>query len=381
MTRTKTDSTDEKTPAAGMDLERPVDLVVSRSVQEQSGIGRYAVELQRALLELGVNARRTDFRYLPLSDRRPILRTLPIGVDRPSEGQIYHLPNTRSAAVFLTSRRLRPSVVTVHDIGALFNPDDHIIGSRIGRTLLRVAWQGMKRADHLIAVSDFTRNGLIDAGFAPDRITTVHEGVDLDRFRPVSGAAAMIRDRYEIDMEQRPSVLYVGNEFPRKNLKSLVRALGKVKRAGVPIQWIKIGSHGYAAGRDLINRLIAEEGLTGDVHFLDRVSDEELPAFYSAATAYVHPSKWEGFGFPVLEAMACGTPVISSNAASLPEVCGDAALLIDPEDIAGWVDAIERVATDRSLRKKLFEAGQSRANQFTWRATALSTRDIYAVFH
>jgi glycosyltransferase involved in cell wall biosynthesis len=356
---------------------RGVDLLVSRSVREQSGIGRYVYELERSLTAGGTPVRRSEFRYLPFADRRPVLRVLPIGVESPPEGQIYHLPNSRSAAVLLIARSLRPAVVTVHDIGALYNPDDRVLGSRISRGLLRLSWRGMRRADRIIAVSEFTRQGLIKAGFDPRRIITIHEGVDQNRFRPIPDAAVAIRERYGVDMATRPTVLYVGNEFPRKNLATLVRALGRLKRDGPPIQWVKVGAAGYAPGRAELNQLIDSEGLTKDVTFVEHVPDEDLPRFYSAASVYVQPSTWEGFGLPVLEAMACGVPVVAAKADALIETCGDAALLVNLRDAEGMAGKIGNVLSDERLREGLRQRGFRRAAEFTWETAAARTQAVY----
>jgi glycosyltransferase involved in cell wall biosynthesis len=140
---------------------------------------------------------------------------------------------------------------------------------------------------------------------------------------------------------------------------------------------IKVGAPGYPQGRaDLLARIEAED--VGDlVTIVDNVPDADLPLFYSAATIYVQPSKCEGFGFPVLEAMACGTPVVASNAAALPEVCGDAAYLAPPDNPETLADAIQRTLTNEPLRAELRVKGLARAAQFSWKRTATGTKEVY----
>jgi glycosyltransferase involved in cell wall biosynthesis len=354
-----------------------VDMVLAEAIDARSGIGRYAAELSSALSDLGVCLDLPRFRYLPFARNRAILQTLPIGVQSPRSGQVYHLPNSRSAAVLLMNRGVRPAVVTVHDIGGLYNPADRPLGTRVGRTLLRLAWQGMRRADRIIAVSNFTRQGLIDHGFDPGKIVTIHEGVDHDRFRPIPDAADRVATKYGIDFSSRPTILYVGNEFPRKNLAMLVDSVAILKRRGTRVQLVKVGAAGYGPGRAELKNAITRNGLTADVHFVERVPDDDLPYFYAAATVYIQPSTWEGFGLPVLEAMACGTPVVASDAAALPEVCADAAILVPPKNAEGFADAIGETLTDPARACDLSARGRYRAKAFTWERTAIQTLELY----
>lgn len=353
----------------------PVDLI-GKYGGAHGGIARYASELQRGLTEAGADVRLAAFRYLPGANRRPVLKALPIGIEGRRANAIVHIPQLMGASVLLVSR-LRPSVVTVHDLGFLCCPEDRLVLSRFDQQLIRLSLLGMKRADHLIAVSEFTRQSLVARGYRPERITTIPEGVDTDRFRPIPDAAESLQARYGIDVTSRPVVLYVGNEFPRKNLATLVRALGMLKQEGLRVRWVKVGRSAYPPGRRELLQLIERERLLEDVSFVEGVSDDDLPLFYAAASVYVQPSVCEGFGLPVLEAMACGAPVVAMHAASLPEVCQEAALFImdsAPEDCA---NAIRSVLIDQSLRERLRTDGVKRAARFSWNATALRTLETY----
>jgi glycosyltransferase involved in cell wall biosynthesis len=358
-------------------LETLVDLVAEET-RGYSGIDRYIGGLQHSLTAIGVDVRLTPVQYFPLARQRPVLRALPRGIEGKRPGSILHIPKIMGSSVLLHAR-LSPVVVTVHDLGALFCPEDRVLGGTVSRQLLRIALHGLKRADRIIAVSEFTRRGLLQAGFPAEQVITIHEGVDLDRLRPVHDAAEILRERYHIEVTSRPVVLYVGNEFPRKNIATLVRALGQLKRAGLSTRWIKVGSSGYSAGRAELQNLIKREGLnlTEDVAIIEGIPDDDLPLFYSAARVYVQPSIWEGFGLPVLEAMACGTPVVASNAASLPEISGDAAILVEARNADALAGAIGQVVDDQTIYAKLRASGLSHVSSFTWRLTAERTNDLY----
>jgi glycosyltransferase involved in cell wall biosynthesis len=354
-----------------------VDLVAEQEATH-GGISRYVDRMRASLAELNVDVRLTPFRYLPGSRKRPILKALPIGIRGKRQEAITHIPQIMGASVLLIPRAAHGVVVTVHDLGALYCPEDKVMNDALSRQLFWLSLQGMKRAQHVIAVSEFTRQGVIRAGFHPDHVTTIHRSIDLDQFRPIPNAAEALEGRYRLDLSSRPVVLYVGNEFPRKNLVTLIRALGRLRRGGLRTHWIKVGQAGYAAGRDALQEAILEEGLSNDTTFLERIMDDDLARFYSAASVYVQPSVWEGFGLPVLEAMACGTPVVASRAAALPEVGGDAVTLVDPLNAEELATAIDRLISDRALHAEHRARGVSQAMRFSWRSEAERSASVYA---
>jgi glycosyltransferase involved in cell wall biosynthesis len=202
--------------------------------------------------------------------------------------------------------------------------------------------------------------------------------VEHERFRPVAEPGVTLQQRYGIEQGAGPIVLYVGNEFPRKNLGALVHAIGVLRRGSTPVRWVKVGTAGLDACRESLRRDIAAESIEDAVTFVEGVPDSDLPLFYSAAAVYVQPSLVEGFGLPVLEAMACGTPVVASRAGALPEVCGDAALLIDPRSPADLAAAIGSILDDESRRESMIARGFEQAGRFSWRETAERTARVYA---
>src|SRR5215208_1776010 len=270
-----------------------------------------------------------------------------------------------------------PYVVTVHDLIRYFDlkgrgPLIHRPNLR-DRLYLGLDYAGIRRATALIAVSHTTKRDLVrHLGIPPARVAVVYEGLDHGRFRPV--------DRRLVDA---PYVLFVGSEHPRKNLATLLRAFRLLKDEPRfrELRLVKVGA---AGGREAPFRrrtlaAVAALGLERDVLFTGRVPDADLPAYYSGAACLVLPSLYEGFGFPPLEAMACGCPVIVSSAGALPEVAGDAALVVHPRDPRALARAMATLLTDENARRDLVERGLRRARRFTWERTAERTLAVYRV--
>jgi glycosyltransferase involved in cell wall biosynthesis len=261
-------------------------------------------------------------------------------------------------------------VVTVHDLGYRFFPKAHRAIARLYLELTTrySAW----RADRVLADSDATRRDLIaQYGTAAAKIRVVYpsaEGIQQASAAQIAAvrAAHKLPERY---------LLFVGTLQPRKNIARLAQAFAMyLARSGDPdLSLVLAGQRGwrFAPERDLWSHLpkTAHER----VRLLGYVADSDVAALYSGALAFVFPSLYEGFGFPVLEAMQCGTPVLCADTSSLPEVAGDAALLVNPLDVAQIADGIQRLVTDAALRSALIARGRAHAATFTWRRAAQQT--------
>jgi glycosyltransferase involved in cell wall biosynthesis len=283
----------------------------------------------------------------------------------PSKG-IYH------AAEHLLPNLRRPTVLTVHDLIFERFPQHHTWTNRF---FLKVGMPLFVRAaDAIIAVSRHTRRDLIELYNVPAaKIHVIYEGID-ERFAPVNPPdIAAVRGKYGVE---RPYLLMVGTLEPRKNHAAALRALARLKADGFPHCLVIAGGRGWLF--DPIRTLVGELGLSADVIFTGRVLDDDLPALYSGADCFLMPSLYEGFGFPVLEAMACGTPVVCSDRSSLPEVAGDAALLIDPEDEERLASAVGHLLADDHLRSQLRQRGEKQAAGFRWVECAVQTVQVYA---
>jgi glycosyltransferase involved in cell wall biosynthesis len=228
-------------------------------------------------------------------------------------------------------------------------------------------------ADRVIAVSEtVARDVRRYLPAAAPKLHVVREGVS-GRFAPApDGAVAACRARYGLT---RPYLLHVGRLDPGKNLRVLLLALATLRDQGLPHDLVLAGPSGWK--HDGFYRLLRDLGLSDRVKALGYVPDEEMAALYSGADVFVFPSLYEGFGLPPLEAMACGTPVVASSRSAMPEVLGDAALLVEPQDVSAVTGAVRRVLEDGALRSRLREAGLQRAAGYSWEAAARATVEVY----
>jgi glycosyltransferase involved in cell wall biosynthesis len=266
-----------------------------------------------------------------------------------------------------------PIVTTVHDISFRLYPEWF---PRRHRTLLNLTVPGaMRRAAHVITDSEGSRRDILRVYRLPqNQVSCVHLAA-APEFTPleVSAARAAIQGRLKFE---GPYLLSVGVLQPRKNLPLLLEGFARALRsADFPHRLVLTGKRGWEV--EDLHRLVQRLQITDRVVWTDYVEDAELPALYNCADALAYPSLYEGFGLPPLEAMACGTPVLVSNAPAMPEIAGDAALILPVMDAVAWGGAIARVLTDSSCRAELRRAGLARAALFTWRDTALKTLEIY----
>ncbi len=374
-----------------------VVLDVGPAVHQGAGLARYTERLADHLLrEQAGDGGRVDLTLffnahsghnLPVSLAKAKARSVSMGqyawrlgvlagqlVGRPDyaqyipDGQIYH------ATEHLLPRlpKSTATVLTVHDLIFERFPQHHTLTNRLFLKLAMPLF--VRRADAIIAVSHSTKQDLVDLySTPPAKIHVIHEGID-ERFAPIGPPGVHgVKSKYSPD---RPYLLMVGTLEPRKNHAAALDLLARLKAAEFPHRLVIAGGKGWLF--DPIQRQVDALGLTDDVVFAGFVPDEALPALYTGAACVVMPSLYEGFGFPVLEAMACGAPVVCSNVSSLPEVAGDAALLVDPLDGDALFAAVRRVLTEPDLARYLGVAGQRQAAGFRWDRTAAETVGVYA---
>ncbi len=264
------------------------------------------------------------------------------------------------------------SVITIHDLAFLLYPD--ILTADSKRYYHDQIGAAVRRADAILTVSEATRADVIDLLGAPaGKIHVTPEAAD-ERFNPAAEEEiAHLRATYGLPGEY---LLFVGTFEPRKNLGGLLRAYAEI-RAGVKDapQLVIAGRRGWLF--DDLFSLAEQLHLGPHVTWLENVSDGELPALYSGASAFCLPSRYEGFGLPALEAMACGTPMVVSDRGSLPEVVGGAGVLVNPDDPLSIAEGIRQVIGDATLAADLRRRGLERARQFTWRKMAAQTLAVY----
>lgn len=264
-----------------------------------------------------------------------------------------------------------PVVTTIHDVAFRRYPRLFPLKHRV--LLNALIPLAVRQAAAILTGSEATRQDLIELfGVEPERVTVTPYAAD-PIYRPLEQrhAQRLVRERLGLPA---PYLLSVGVLQPRKNLPRLVRAYNRIA-AHIPHRLVLVGKEGWAP--DELREAVAETPLGKEVIFTGYVADADLPVLYAGADLFVYPSLYEGFGLPPLEAMACGTPVITSNLSSLPEVVGDAGVLLDPRDEAGLAREILALLEDPARRQKLATEGLERARLFSWRRCAEITRTVY----
>ncbi len=372
----------------------PLHIAIDARRLEDFGIGTYIRSLVRALGSIDTTNRYTlvsaagearSLSGLPENFRTAIYsRSDQSGLDhalfpwflRGLKPDLVHIPLNRVPLLMI-----RPYVVTVHDLANLFfDPDRSKLRIQLRRFRLR---RGLKRANCVITVSDTTRRDLEKTmGVAPQRIRRVYNAPDPGFFE-CGGAEAeakrrLVMERYQI---QYPFLLYAGNIRRHKNIPRLVEAFAVVRAelASHPVyrdlRLIIIGDtlSQHPSVRQTVIRTHGEQM----VRFLGFVPFETLRCFYQSAAAFVFPSRYEGFGLPPLEAMACGAPVVASNASSLPEIVGDAAILVNPENVFDIAHGIKDALVNSALRAELIRRGREQAARYSWARTAKQVLEIY----
>lgn len=281
---------------------------------------------------------------------------------------VFHSPN-----FYYHHVRQARTIATIHDLFFMRHPElCELYG---GKYLAKVLPERLARLDHIIAVSEHTKNDLISMlGVEPDRISVIHEGVDTRFFgEPSNADLEMVRRKYQLPPQ---FYLAVGTLEPRKNYPLLFQALATGLGRGQPIPPVVIvGRAGW--GVETILAALTDSGANDHVQLLGYVPLSDLIALYHLALAVIQPSLYEGFGLPVLEAMAAGSPVIAAQTSSLCEICGDAALLFELADLDNLVELLSRLPQDEGLRRDYRDRGLIHSRGFTWRQAAEKTLDLY----
>ena len=285
-------------------------------------------------------------------------------------GNIKHLTN-QELAYLLKYLDLEKTVVTCHDLIPWVYENNR---GKHWRNIM----EGLKRADIIITISEFSKMEIMKhLNYPEDRIHIVNDGVDHELYSPKRDKN--ILKRFNIP-ENHKTILYVGSETPRMNLDFLLKSLSRLKKTFPEFKLLKIGeSQSFGARKHFLNS-IKEYGLIENVIFVGYVAEEELPKWYNASDLLVYPCLYAGFGLPPLEAMACGTPVITSNTTSLPEVVGDAGIMVDPKDSKAMSKAMYEVLTNKTMVEEMVNNGLKRSKLFKWEDSAKNTLNVYKNF-
>lgn len=296
----------------------------------------------------------------------------------PIDGDLRHI-TTSAHTTGLMRKTHKPTIVTVHDIIHYVYRRDMRMSTYqhiIQRIADNVAVRNLRNAHAIIASSQFTRQQLIDhAGLKPEQIHVVPLGVDTDTFRPCKVPASFY-ERYGLS-QKAVYVLHVSSEEPRKNIETLLKAWRLVRQSHSDAVLLKVGRCLHPSERPRLLELIAKFGINDSVRFIEAVPEEDLPLFYNAARVFAFPSLAEGFGFPILEAMACGTPVVCSDAPAINELAAGIAQQHPATDASALADQLVGILNKPDERAAHSGYGTERAAQFSWSRTAEQTYSIY----
>lgn len=370
-----------------------IGLDYTAAYEQGAGIGRYVRELVQAL---AAQDEQTPYRLFVAGARRELLPDLPgwnfswhpTRVTPRWFARLWHrlqfpLPVEtfvgRVRLFHATDFTLPPTLpgtrtlLTVHDLSFVRAPETTV--PVLKAYLDEVVPRSVRRATHVLADSQATKNDLIELyGTPPEKITTLLGGVNPE-FSPVIDMdfRRAVRQRY--NLPDNPYIFSIGTVQPRKNYARLIAALAALGSQHADVHLVIAGGRGWLD--DPIYQAVKDHHLEGRVHFIGFAQDRDLPALYSEAQCLAYPSLYEGIGFPILEAMACGIPVVTSNISSMPEVAGDAALLVDPYSVEAISTALWRMLNNEALRAELVRRGFGQATYFTWARAAKQLRGVY----
>lgn len=365
------------------------------AVRQQAGIGRIVRGQIEALVALNSGADLRLFVAGHVTDEERRIAPLPLHatpIDERNLVRIWHRLDIRFPRVewftggpldlfhatdfVLAPTRARRKLLTVHDLAFVFYPN--VAMPTLHHYLNVVVPRSVRRADGIIADSHHTARDLTEQwSVPPERITVVQGAVDHGRFRPVNDPQRCREIRNDYAIGERPFILALSRLEPRKNFARLIEAFSIARlEASLPHHLVIGGGKGWLY-EDIFQR-VAELDLHKHVHFTGFIADTDLPVLYSAAEFFAYPSLYEGFGLPIVEALACGTPVLAADNSCLPEAGGLGAFYVDAEDVTSIAEGIIRLATDAALRKQLRAAGLQHAAQFTWQRSAQQLLDAYA---
>lgn len=301
----------------------------------------------------------------------------PRELQQQSDIDLFHIIDHSDGHLLYWLKNLpQPKIITCHDLINLTQPETfkgRSLVPIVSMTSWKFAIAGMKYADRIITVSSHTAKDVTHCLNIPQpQITTIPNAVD-SQFKILTQQKISSFRRNKGLSDRDLVVLNVGSNNLRKNITTILEAIAILKRQNCPIHFWKAGADFNSEQKSFI----AARGLTDCVTYLGKPNPEELSEIYNAADVLVAPSLYEGFGLTILEAMACGTPVITSNVTSLPEVAGDAAILVKPTDINGIVSSLSRLQKEPLLRQSFIDKGLARVKQFTWEKTAIQVARVY----
>ncbi len=346
-----------------------IDYINGLKTDEIFGMSKYQKEIHGRIKEIELN----PIEYPKISKKRQINSAVkylvyPFIVKKQVKKENIKHITSQDLAYLLKLVKLEKTIVTCHDLIPWVYDNNRL-------PTWKLNMQGLKKADRIITISEYSKSDIIKhVGYPEDQISIAPPAVDHDSYY-------INRDREIVKQfgikDNEKVILYVGSEQPRKNVPFLLEAISQLKKKLPEIKFLKIGTPQVPGVREKLLKQIETLGLQKEVIFAGYVSETALTKYYNAADVFVFPTLYEGFGLPPLEAMACGTPVITSNVTSLPEVVGDSAITIDPYDVNAFAESMYDMLTDEKLRENMINKGVKRAQLFSWEKSAKETFKVY----
>ncbi|MBI5207758.1 MAG: glycosyltransferase family 4 protein [Candidatus Firestonebacteria bacterium] len=357
--------------------------------KHKTGIGTYTYELLKHLLEIDkkneyivflpedstmdFHAENLKLVYIKANINKPLLQLLWENVYLPG------LIKKKNIDIFFSPSFVLPffsfkskSVITVHDLAYIIFPETKSF--LFGKYIRFIVPRSVRKADRIICDSKSTQDDLIKYyKTSGEKSIVIHLGCNLSVNTFDSSLIFKFREKYEL---KNNYIVYIGNDDPRKNLSRLIQSfkLLKEKPSGRDMQLVLIGKR---RKEEKLTLMVKQLGIEHDVKFIDYLKENELNLAYAGAKLLVYPSIYEGFGLPILEAMACGIPVLTSNISSMPEIADDAAVFVNPYDVENICMGMESILKDNKLREALIDKGFQRIKKFSWLQTAEKTLEVF----
>jgi glycosyltransferase involved in cell wall biosynthesis len=348
-----------------------VDYIYGKKTSQVTGISKYQDEIHKRLPEINLH----QIGYQPLDyeikgfnagNVTRLYATYPLQVVRKiNPDHIQHI-TTQSLAYLLNFINTEKSLVTCYDLIPWAYDNNRTLPWKLNL-------RGLKKAQKIITISKYSQEDIVRyVGCSPENIEVVYPAINHNYYYPQDYD---LREFLKLP-EYTKLILYVGSEEPRQNLELLIRSLAKLKKQISDVKLVKVGEPQHVNGRK-IRRMVTDLGLKDDVVFIGAIEEGQIPNFYRGVDVLVYPCLYAGFGLPPLEAMACGTPVITSNVSSLPEVVGEAGIMINPYKPEDLTNHLVKILNDKDLQKDMIMKGLKRSKKFNWETSAQKTREIY----
>lgn len=355
---------------ANHSMRLTIQLICEQNRRETHGSLRVQEEVVRRLRNVSII--RTDYRQSGNNIRNKIYTSLifPIAIFIHSmDSSINHFFH-QNFAYIIPLLPVRNPIITCYDLISLKDEN----ASPFQRIFNQLCLRGLKKAKKIITGSMFSKSDMVRSlGIDPSRVVVAPFGCDAEAYRQLKGGGA---DKYGLRNRNRV-ILYVGSEQRRKNVDKILKAISVVRKTYPDVLFVKVGRPDESGARKELLNLVSALQISENVRFIDYVEEEDLPSVYRLSNVFVFLSSDEGFGLPVLEAMACGCPTITTRKSSLPEIGGDAALYVDPEDTEEVAEIIIRILDDERLSDTLTAKGLLQAKRFRWEDTVKSIERVY----